>query len=115
MGSERQAQWLRGVLDLAVLAVLDREGEAYGYSLLQALDRAGLPDLKGGTIYPLLSRLERDGLVASSWRAGESGPARKYFTVTADGRRALGAGIAGWTDFTETITAILSSGARRSR
>lgn len=113
--NERQAQWLRGVLDLAVLAVLRREGEAYGYVLLQALADAGLPDLKGGTIYPLLSRLERDGLVESTWRAGESGPPRKYFTITPAGVAALTDGATGWDQFTETIAAILSAEGRRAR
>jgi len=98
-----------------VLAVLAREGEAYGYVLLQALDEAGLPDLKGGTIYPLLNRLEKDGLVTSTWRAGESGPARTYFAVTDAGRRTLESGAHGWSRFAERITTILSPGAGRSR
>lgn len=112
---DRQAQWLRGVLDLVVLAVLRDEGEAYGYVLLQSLAATGLPDLKGGTLYPVLNRLEKDGLVASTWRAGESGPARKYFRVTADGARTLAAGAEGWARFGATIDAILAPGTRRSR
>lgn len=108
---ERQAQWLRGVLDLAVLATLDRDGTAYGYVLLQALDRAGIPDLKGGTLYPLLGRLEADALVTSEWRTGQSGPARKYFTITPAGRGVLAEGAAGWREFAARIAAILADDA----
>lgn len=112
LSGERQAQWLRGVLDLAVLAVLQR-GETYGYALLQSLAEAGLEGVKGGTVYPLLNRLERDGLVVSTWRTGENGPARKYFAITDQGAAVLDAGTAGWSHFSTMIGEILSPGARR--
>ena len=105
--ADRQTQWLRGVLDLAVLATLQSAGTSYGYALIQSLTEAGIPDLKGGTIYPLLARLEQEGLVSSEWRAGDSGPRRKYFTITATGREVLVRSAAGWTDFSARIGSIL--------
>ncbi len=70
---------------LGVLA----DGPTYGYAIAGRLEEAGLGVVKGGTLYPLLARLELEGLVESSWRAGDGGPGRKYFTLTAPGRAAL--------------------------
>jgi PadR family transcriptional regulator PadR len=111
--TDRQTQWLRGVLDLAVLATLQAAGTSYGYLLIQSLTQAGLRDLKGGTIYPLLARLEQEGLVFSEWRAGDGGPGRKYFTITSTGREVFVKGAAGWADFSARIGSIL--GDARSR
>ena len=106
---ERHTQWLRGVLDLAVLATLQSAGTSYGYALIQSLTEAGILDLKGGTIYPLLARLEQEGLVSSEWHAGDGGPGRKYFAITPEGRAALAQGSAGWTTFASRIGMILST------
>jgi PadR family transcriptional regulator PadR len=81
-------EWLRGVLELCVLGVL-ADGPTYGYAIAGRLAEAGLGTVKGGTLYPLLARLEGEGLVSSSWHAGEGGPGRKYFVLTAAGRREL--------------------------
>ena len=105
--ADRQSQWLRGVLDLAVLATLQSGGTSYGYVLIQSLTEAGIPDLKGGTIYPLLARLEQEGLVSSQWHAGDGGPGRKYFTITTPGREVLARSAAGWVDFSARIGSIL--------
>lgn len=107
--ADRQTQWLRGVLDLAVLATLESTETSYGYALIQSLTEAGIVDLKGGTIYPLLARLEQEGLVESDWRAGNGGPGRKYFTITSAGIEALGVGAAGWSDFSARIGSILGA------
>ena len=106
--ADRQTQWLRGVLDLAVLATLQSAGTSYGYALIQSLTEAGILDLKGGTIYPLLARLEQDGLVSSEWHAGDSGPGRKYFSITAAGRQCLAAAHRGWTEFAAVVQLILA-------
>jgi PadR family transcriptional regulator PadR len=61
-----------------------------------------------GTLYPLLSRLQKDGRVASSWRDSDTGgPPRKYYSVTAKGRRALGEFTAEWSRFRDTVDHIL--------
>ncbi|WP_216842629.1 PadR family transcriptional regulator [Arthrobacter sp. NEB 688] len=104
---DRESQWLKGVLDLAVLAVLAREGSAYGYALLGSLAEAGLPGLRGGTLYPLLGRLEDDGLVRSEWSVAEGAPARRYFALTPRGHEVLVAGRDGWTSFADRMTRAL--------
>jgi PadR family transcriptional regulator PadR len=82
------SDWLRGVLGLLVLRVL-ADGPTYGYAIAVRLAEAGLGTLKGGTLYPLLSRFERDGLVTVDWRAGEGGPGRKYYLITDRGHDEL--------------------------
>ena len=75
----------RGVLVLAVLSQLRRR--QYGYSLRQALAEGGMP-VEEGTLYPLLRRLEAQGLLASEWDAGTA-PPRRYYRLNADGKHAL--------------------------
>jgi PadR family transcriptional regulator len=103
---DRRAQWLRGVLDLCVLTMLSR-GESYGYQLSQALELAGLGPIQGGTLYPVLLRLQRSGLVTAHWRDGTSGPARKYYQLSAVGRHTLREANAEWNAFTAGVDGIL--------
>lgn len=106
----RQTQWLRGVLDLAVLALLAESGEDYGYTLLQRLSEAGLPDMKAGTLYPLLNRLSSEGLVHTEWRAGESGPGRKFFSLTDQGKAVLSEQGPKWTAFAKNTISLVERG-----
>ena len=75
----------RGVLILAVLSQL--EHEEYGYSLLTRLSESGL-EIDQGTLYPLMRRLESQGLLESSWRIEEARP-RRYYTLSAQGCQAV--------------------------
>jgi DNA-binding PadR family transcriptional regulator len=75
----------RGVIVLGVLSQLDEE--QYGYSLLKLLSDKGL-ELDQGTLYPLLRRLESQGLLASVWKIEESRP-RRYYVISPDGRELL--------------------------
>src|SRR6187399_1548405 len=75
----------RGIVVLAVLSKLRRS--EYGYSLRQALADHGMP-IEEGTLYPLLRRLETQGLLSSEWKI-EDGPPRRYYALNADGRRLL--------------------------
>lgn len=92
------SDWLRAILPLAVLATL-RPGPSYGYAIATTLADAGLGTVKGGTLYPLLARLEADGHVISSWQPGTGGPGRKYFELTASGRGELDRQRAAWQVF----------------
>ena len=75
----------RGLIVLAVLSQLDEE--QYGYSLLKRLTDQGL-EIDQGTLYPLLRRLESQGLLQSSWRV-ESDRPRRYYVLSAEGRQIL--------------------------
>jgi PadR family transcriptional regulator, regulatory protein PadR len=82
----RITQLRKGMLELAVMGVLYHERH-YGYSLVRALTESGSISLKEGTIYPILARLDRDGLVRSEWMESDQGPPRKYYALTSSGRQ----------------------------
>src|SRR6476469_823748 len=92
------AQMRRGTLQYCVLALLAEE-ERYGFDLVKALAEVDGMVTSEGTIYPLLSRLRRDGLVETSWRESTSGPPRRYYRLTAAGRSALEAFKGEWGRF----------------
>jgi PadR family transcriptional regulator PadR len=98
--------WLRGVLELCVLGAL-ADGPTYGYAIAQRLAGAGLGSVRGGTLYPLLTRLQADGFLESWWHAGEGGPGRKYFRLTAGGRQELARRTAQWGHFVEATWQLL--------
>ena len=77
--------WLRAGLPLLVLAALSR-GEAHGYALLQRLRDSGLTDIRGSTVYPLLTRQQQLGRLGSRWEHASAGPAKKVFFLTDEGR-----------------------------
>ncbi|HEX5595617.1 MAG TPA: PadR family transcriptional regulator [Micromonosporaceae bacterium] len=112
MDQERRGQWLRGVLDLCVLALLQQR-ESYGYELAQSLESAGLGPIQGGTLYPVLLRLQRTGLVTAWWREGEIGPARKYYRLTPAGDETLRRSTVEWDHFSRHVGAILREATKR--
>ena len=103
---ERRSQFLRGVLDLCLLAVME-EGPAYGYEMTKRLRARGLSTVGEGSIYPLLGRLERDGLVETYTAASDEGPPRKYYRPSREGRRALAAGVSEWRAARDAVDAVL--------
>jgi PadR family transcriptional regulator PadR len=96
------AQMRRGTLQYCVLALLAAE-ERYGFDLVRALAAVDGMVTSEGTIYPLLSRLRRDGLVESTWRESSAGPPRRYYRLTARGRAALDAFSDEWTRFRDAV------------
>src|SRR3954471_1149056 len=96
------AQMRRGTLQYCVLALLAGE-ERYGFDLVRALAEVDGMVTTEGTIYPLLSRLRRDGLVESTWRESDAGPPRRYYRTTRQGRAALRAFEAEWSRFRDGV------------
>jgi PadR family transcriptional regulator, regulatory protein PadR len=86
---------VRGSLDLFILAAIAR-GDAHGYAIAASLKGLGLGDVKGGTLYPALARLEAGGLVVPRWEVGGAGPARKRYALTASGWTTLKDRAAAW-------------------
>lgn len=97
----------RGVIVLAVLSQL--RSPQYGYSLRQALEELGLP-IEEGTLYPLLRRLEAQGLLASEWRI-EDGPPRRYYALSKAGMQVYQRIAASWRALTGIMDDVL--GAKR--
>jgi PadR family transcriptional regulator PadR len=102
----RQSQLLRGVLDLCILAVMT-EGPAYGYEMTKRLGARGLSIVGDGSIYPLLGRLEREGLVETHRAASDGGPPRKYYRPSREGRLALKTGVSEWRLARDAVDAVL--------
>ena len=101
------SDWLRATLGMCALRALESR-PSYGYAIISALAEAGLGTIKGGTLYPLLTRFEAAGWVATEWRPGEGGPGRKYFSLTPAGRLTLAAQRDAWAGFTGTTTQYLA-------
>ncbi len=94
----------RGVIVLAVLSRLDQE--QYGYSLIKSLADAGL-QIDQGTLYPLLRRLESQGLLQSKWRIETDRP-RRYYLLSGEGRALLPRLKEEWTDIVSMMKKMLS-------
>jgi PadR family transcriptional regulator PadR len=109
MATDRRASWLKGVLDLLVLSCLTA-GESYGYEIAKALASAGVGEIKGGTLYPVLNRLEEAGSVVGEFRAAERGPGRRYYRLTDGGRKRLGEESGAWLEFHTTVKSMLRQG-----
>ena len=91
-----QTQLLKGVLELAVLAVIAK-GETYGYEILSTLETAGLDGVGDASVYGTLRRLEQAGHLSSRLEASDSGPARKYYVLTPAGQKQLAARAETWS------------------
>lgn len=101
-----RAQMRKGALEMCVLRVLSR-GEAYASDLLEVLKEADLIVVEG-TLYALLTRMKNAGLLKYRWEESKSGPPRKYYELTADGRQFLVALDAEWTRFVNAVNALPS-------
>lgn len=99
---------LRGSLDLMILSNLSG-GERYGYQILAALrdQSGGKVDLKAGTLYPLLHKLEADGCVLSRWD-DSTGRDRKWYSITEKGCQRLAADAREWLDYAACVRAMLA-------
>ena len=97
-----QAQLLKGVLELAVLTVIAR-GETYGYEILSTLESAGFGGVGDASVYGTLRRLEQAGHLESRLAASDSGPARKYYSVTSSGAEQLEAGTGTWRGISNAL------------
>jgi len=103
-------QLRKGLAELCVLAAVNRLGEAYGYQLVQFLtDHDGLA-LTESTVYPLLARLAREGQLSVTSTASPSGPPRRYYRMTASGKRSLESMLHHWTDVGTSVKKIISNG-----
>lgn len=108
LGSTRNplSQLRRGVIEYCVLSLLARE-ELYGFDLVRRLAAVDGMVTSEGTIYPLLSRLRREGWVSTTWAESESGPPRRYYAITESGQRALAEFTADWHRFRDAVDLLL--------
>jgi PadR family transcriptional regulator, regulatory protein PadR len=104
------SQLRRGVLQFCVLALL-RDEERYGFEIVRTLSEADGLVTTEGTVYPLLARLRKEGVVETTWRESTSGPPRRYYRLTPAGRSHLDAFTAEWTRFRGSVDTLLGTGA----
>jgi DNA-binding PadR family transcriptional regulator len=102
------SELMRGSLDLMVLSVL-AGGSQYGYRLQQEIKTAssGLVDLQAGTLYPLLHRLESEKLIRCKWDSS-TGRRRKWYELTAAGRKKLTAQAREWHEYADCLRHMLA-------
>lgn len=99
-----KAQMRKGVLEFCILSVL-KEKDAYTSEILDTLKNAKLLVVEG-TVYPLLTRLKNDGLLSYRWEESTSGPPRKYYGLTDEGKEFLKELSITWTELSDAVNII---------
>ena len=101
-----QTQMMKGILDGCLLAMI-KEKECYGYEIAEQLSRYGFDSISEGTIYPLLLRMQREGLITSVRKESIAGPKRKYYSLTSAGEIALEEFLSRWAQLEKSVNAII--------
>lgn len=104
-----KAQMKKGILEYCILAIIQR-GEVYATDILEELKSARLIVVEG-TLYPLLTRLKNEGLLSYQWIESRSGPPRKYFRLTDEGRSFLNELGSTWNELTASVNRIINQSA----
>ncbi|MGM0890729.1 MAG: PadR family transcriptional regulator [Bacillota bacterium] len=101
-----QTQMMKGILDGCLLAII-KGNECYGYEMAERLSEYGFGAVSEGTIYPLLMRMQREGLVTSVRKNSTAGPKRKYYSLTKEGHQALNDFLCRWSQLEKSVNAII--------
>ena len=101
-----RAQFMKGTLEGCILKVISLK-ETYGYEIVNRLQHYGFGEVKEGTIYPILVRLEKKNLIGSSFKESPYGPKRKYYTLTDQGHQALADFIQVWQEVKKSVDTII--------
>lgn len=102
-----KSQLMRGILEGSILKVICLK-ITYGYEIVTSLQALGFPDMKEGTIYPLLVRLEKKHMITSEFRPSPLGPSRKYYSLTVQGLALLKEFEENWNELSRVVHFILS-------
>jgi PadR family transcriptional regulator PadR len=94
---------------MCLLSLIEEEA-TYGYEMVDKLRERGLDLASEGSIYPLLSRLQKQGIIEGYLVQSPSGPARKYYRMSEDGREILGQWRSDWREFSTAVDAVLGGG-----
>lgn len=100
-----KSQFLKGTLEGCILKIIN-DDEVYGYEIAEKLKNYGLNEVSEGTIYPLLLRLEKAGLLNSTKKESPCGPKRKYYKISIEGKEALNSFYKNWMQLKESIEKI---------
>jgi len=105
-GQHWEAQLRKGCLEMAILSTL-WNGRLYGLEILRCLADKSQLQVAEGTVYPILARLKAEGLLQSEWVEAEAGHPRKYYRLTASGRRRAQEMAEGWKDFSASLAVLV--------
>lgn len=105
---ENITEMLKGVLEGSVLEIISRDA-TYGYDITQQLRTLGFEDVVEGTVYTILVRLEKNGLVETEKQPSEVGPPRKFYALTAQGLEELQSFWAKWDFISSKINELRSN------
>lgn len=100
------SQLLRGLLEGCILEIVRKKDETYGYEVVTDLRNNGFPDCSEGTVYPLLTRLEKRGSLTSKKKESPYGPMRKYYSLTKKGLEELAWFNDAWIDIKNVVDGI---------
>jgi len=101
------SQMRKGLLELCILGIIYKEGEAYTTDILEQLKAAELVVLEG-TLYPLLTRLKNADVLAYRWEESTSGPPRKYYTLTKTGQKIYSQLKTSWDELSTSINHLIA-------
>lgn len=102
-------QFKKGVLELCVLVLLDKQ-DRYGYELVRKISHQ--ISISEGSVYPLLRRLAKEGYFTTYLQESTEGPSRKYYTLTDEGRDYLHLLVQEWKDFTNGVNQLIKEGVK---
>lgn len=97
---------MKAGLDIRLLAFIS-EGERYAYELIGALESEGIGPVKEGSVYPMLRRMEKEGLIASRLASSQDGPARKYYRMLPEGDEKLRLWSGSFLEFARNVGGVL--------
>ncbi len=109
-GQGRTSQLLHGVLEMCLMSIIGEEA-SYGYEMVRKLSERGLDLASEGSIYPLLSRLQRQGMIEGYLVQSSEGPARKYYRMSEKGEETLSRWLDEWSGFRDSVDAVLNGAA----
>lgn len=104
-------QMLKGLLEGCILEIINQE-ETYAYEISQKLAAFGFGEISEGTIYPIMLRMQKNGLITATLRESSSGPKRKYYRLSDEGRNELDVFIEDWSKLELAINCLLKGGSR---
>lgn len=107
------SQMLKGTLEGCILKVISFK-ETYGYEISQRLREYGFSTISAGTIYPLLLRLEKNGLIIANYRESSLGPKRKYFSISPTGKEELANFYSNWLELENAVNTLFQNGGQEN-
>jgi transcriptional regulator len=110
MGKDR-TELLQGTLDLLVLKTVETMGPLHGWGIAKRIEQVSedLLEMKYGTLYPALMRLEQNGWIASEWGTSENNRRARFYSLTKQGRKQLALEAENWEQMAASITRVLGS------